>query len=688
MPGEREELENLRKERRLSELEAKASGLNVRPAQNVQPRPTANPDQVISQIDDTLAADLNSQIAARGDNSLFVSRPPTGAPIVKSVNEPSYRDYDPDATVLDYMPQGPGLQRQAVAMRGATLGLGDEIANAFVGAEVGDALNMLKDKAYDERPLESFGIEMVAGLPAFTLGANAFGARTGGALTGGAYGAGVTNSNDPVARTAGGVVGAVTGGALTASGKGAIDLGENAVNLARRLRRASSGQPTVTTNARDEFGIRLTQGQATNDIDQIAFEQGAARGGRSESAGNILRPFMDEQRDAVRSAGRSLAGDQYETANDAGAAFGEGLRRRAGQEQQRVSEAYDIARQKSATLQPQGAQSMAQSVISGLDQDLVQQFEIDPEGFKILYPNAVAALRSVTNLGQAGSRQGLPFEHLETTRRIINNAVSASATNPADKRAATQVKRSFDRFLDDAVDQKLFEGDESFIEAYRNARGLRAQFAENFEANKVFDTIIRNDASPEQTLEYILGAGKIAPIERVRRVVPQLKQALGEDSAEWAALQEAAMKRVLAQTDRTYNPKVLRDNLDDLLSGRNQTIAQELFSPEQLARLGRFRGVVQRVIPPEGAINTSGTAYEIRRQLQAEGSRIFNVPGGRTLMAAFQKYFPDRDAVRARRAISDNVGFSDLEVVPANAFSAADGGPVPANAFVTERPRR
>jgi len=672
MPGEREELENLRRERRLAELEAKSSGIGVTPARpNTQPNPV-NPDAVISQINDIEAAHLQNEVDSHSDGSLYVSRDREGAPIVSSLNEPSYRDYDPDATFLDYMPQGAGLQRQAVAMRGATLAASDEVAGVLFGDDTKDALRMLTDKAYQERPGESMALEMVSGLPAFGVGSQMLGLRTGGTVTGGVYGASAADTKDPFARTIGGLGGAAAGGILTTSGKGTIDLAEGAVNIGKRLRRASSGRPTIASNARDEFGVRLTQGQATNDINQIAFEQAAARGGRSESAGHVMRPFMDEQRESVRAAGRTLAGNQFDTANDAGAVFSEGLKRRAGQEQQGVRQAYETAKGMNATLQARGVQSMPDAVVSGLDNDLVQQLQIDPEGFKTLHPNTAAALRTVANMGNAGGSQGLPFEQLENTRRILNRAIDASASNPADKRAAVQVKRSFDRFLDDAVDQKLFEGDEGFIAAYQSARELRAEFAKNFEANKVFDRLIRAEASPEQTLEYILGAAKIAPTERVRVVIPQLKRALGEDSAEWAALQEAAMKRVMAQTDRTYNPKVLRDNLQDLLTGRNQTIAQEIFSPEQYQKLRRFQGVVERVIPPEGSVNTSGTAYEIRRQLQSEGMRIFNFPGGRTLSAAFQKYFPDRDMARARRAVRDDVVFRDAQPVP---LDQLPGGP-------------
>ncbi|NQY98912.1 MAG: hypothetical protein HRT82_17295, partial [Henriciella sp.] len=401
----------------LSELERRYSvnQIQITPAQTSPTTPRPNANEIISQIDDITAADLQNQVDSRGDGNLYVTRDSTGAPIVGSLNEPSYRDYNPDATFLDYMPQGEGLQRQAVAMRGSTLALGDEVAGAFLGDDTRNALNMLTDKAYEERPWESFGIEMVSGLPAGGVMTNALGLRAGGAATGTVFGAG--QGNTATERLIGGAAGGATGGLLTTSGKGAVDLGRGAVNIGRRLRRATSGQPTVATNARDEFGIRLSQGQVTNDIDQIAFEQAAARGGRSEGATQVMRPFMDDQREAVRSAGNALAGDQFQTANDAGAVFADGLRRRVGQEQQRVTEAYDAARSLNANLQSRGAQSMPQAVISGLDNDLVQQLEIDPEGFKALFPNTASALRSVTNMGQAGAREGLPFEQLENTRR-------------------------------------------------------------------------------------------------------------------------------------------------------------------------------------------------------------------------------------------------------------------------------
>lgn len=685
------ELAKLMELKSLQEQRANLFGEGARPAP-AQPQDTPSQirqsgERIAGQMQDLNTAAqgiVQGDIASRpyrGVDSVVYQNPETGLPerrdYLRSAPLGPHPDDLPSQEYLfnKNLASNPLAQRAAVAANGLSLGFGPEIAGGMgaLGKQMGvlpkdvdfrEATEELIRQGRSQRPGESFLLETGSAIPTGVVGARGLstvgvrGPATVGTIEGGVYGAGESNADTWQGRALGGGL----GGAAGAVGGKLLGGG---VSISNRLRAAASSRPTISSAARDEFGIPLTEGQITQDAGQIAFEESAYRGGRGDSAQGVMRPFREDQQRSVIEAGRRIGGDQFSTANEAGAALGEGLSRRAQQAQERISEAYDRARKMEASLNAEGVERMPGSVRDGLPDDVgfvlegIAEGTTDPK----LYPAFTSAIEAVDRVAKAGGE--LPFERIELARRVVNNSIDAAA-NPADRRAALNVKRAFDQYIDDAVDAALFNGDEAFLAAYKEARGLRAKFAEDFEANKLFDKIIARDASPEQVLDYILGANKIAPIERVRTVIPQLKRALGEDSPEWAALQEAAMKRVMRQTEKTFNPKVLRDNLDELLMGNNQTVAQELFSPEQYASLRRYRAVVDRLIPPDGAVNTSGTGYEIARQLRSEGGRIFSrFPIlGKGVSAAMDKFLPDLNSIRARRAINPRSVLSDTTLLP------------------------
>ncbi|MEM8615493.1 MAG: hypothetical protein AAGF20_01015 [Pseudomonadota bacterium] len=626
-------------------------------------------DSVIGQIDDLTEVSLHQQMKQRYPGANYrIEYGSDGTPRINMFDDPmalvesDARARRENEQIADDIKWN---GRVAAVVNGATFGFGDEIYSALGSEAKANAYVEGLSDARANRPGETMALEVLGGIPSGVGMARATApvistAKRPGAsaaVTGGVYGFGDGQGN-ALARLDDTLVGAAAGGLL---GK-TLDEG---VNVLASLRQA--GQPAPSVNA-NEFGIRMTRGQTTNNLEQIAFEQAAARGGRSPEARQVMRPFMDDQRQAVTNAGKSLAGDNFAEINDAGAFVAEGLKRRASEAQENISSLYEKARSYKAQLKAEGVKAMPDAVRDALPEDVRFLMDAPSDQARVTMPAAMQAMDAIKRLRDeaaiidAGTKDAslvaVDFRRIEIARRAINSSIDA-ASNASDRSAALSVKRAFDDYIDGAVDAALFEGDDAFINAYKTARAARADFADKFETNKVYEKLIKLDASPEQTLEYILGANKIAPTDRVRQVVPQMRRALGPNSEEWAALQEAAIKRVMKQTERTYNPKVLRDNLYELLRGRNQSVAQELFTTEQYEALRRFSSAVGRLVPPDGAVNTSGTAYDLRRMLEGEANNIFSrVPGGRTIGAMVQKYLPDRDLSRARAAVSDSAQYA------------------------------
>lgn len=650
----------LAKARKAKAMAQGQPGLGVVPAQS-QERPQSSPD-IMARADrfvndvDQLTGDqmLREKQRIYPNSSFELGEYPGGKPFVSMLPDNPMDAREKPKDNLDT-----GMERWIAQAQGSTFGLADDAARLMGQGAAAQEFERGLSQAREKRPLETMGIELASALPSGLAGARAASPMInlsqrpmlGGAVGGGVYGYGDAGEDNKLAGTS---LGAVSGGVF---GK----LGEGAFNTADGLQRKVRGKPSQGRRAVDEFGVRMTRGQATDDLDQIAFETAAARGGRSPDATQVLRPFMDDQKEAVIGAGKRLAGDQFAEINEAGAFVKEGLMKKAGTAQQEIKALYEQAEAAGAKMRSEGVDAMPGAVRQALPDDVKFLMDAPSDEARRTMPAAMQAMDAVERLKSevsamnargAATVGAVDFKRIEIARRAINSSIDAAGNN-SDRRAAIAVKRSFDGYIDGAVDAALFEGDAAFLDAYKSARSARADFAEKFEANKVFEKLVKADPSPEQTLEYILGAHKIAPTEQVRKVVPQIKKALGGDSEEWAALQEAAIKRVMKQTEKTYNPKVLKDNLDELLTGRNQTIAEELFTPEQYARLRRFRNVVDRIIPPDGAVNYSGTSYDLQRALGQEAGRIFNFPGGQTLKAMVTKYLPDRNLARAQMAVSD-----------------------------------
>lgn len=688
---EAEELEMLRLQK--AKAQAMAKGTGVTPAQ--PDSPGARTGQVLQDAESFIGQtqDLEAQSLARdvqGTGFEVARNPETGDPFKRAQNaDPFTLNQDPMRNLdqNDF-----ALGASATMMQGALLGGAGEVANVFGGPGAGDFLDETRNAFAEKRPVTAAGLELFGATPALIAGGVSSAPRLAATAEGAAYGFNepMFGGDDLTSRTLN-----ATGGA--AFGRIAGGTAASSVNVGKRLNNRLSGTQSIQDVARDDFGITLTEGQIKQDVGLQGFERDARKGAKGQDAADVaIQGFKDQER-ATLDAGRGLGGDRFATSNQAAGDFLSGVQGRVQTQQDAINQAYERARGFNANLSGEGAQAMPRAVVSGLDGDLLQQIEIDPDSFRQLHPNTAAALRSVQRLGEVGGeRGGLPFQQLETTRKIINNAISASAQNPADRRAAMQLKGSFDKFIDTAVDQALFDADDQFITAYREARGLRAQFAEDWEANKVFKKLIESDATPEMAINFVLGGGRLAGDNQMT-VLRQLKTALKDDPETIAALQEAYIKKFMRQTEKTFNPKVLRDGLDELLIGKNQSFATELLDEDQYAQLRKFRAVVDSMIPLDGTVNTSNTAAAIER---ARGATTDLLTGpmrsgpvrmaGRVINEMLGKYIVRTGGARARQQFNPPRGLDTRSIdsaLPPGAVAPSGQVPQgPANAFAPQGP--
>lgn len=576
--SEREELERLRKLKRLRELEAKAG-------QSASP-PTAQ------------RATPKQNIAAG---------------------------------VLDSFTQGAafGFGDEMVAAEAALLGRTPEGAWFDYSQTMGERYNRALEaeraqnrQFKEDRPVTAATAEIAGGVasPAAKPLAG-LGAFKGGAVAGGLYGVGSAEGED---RLTGGLAGAVVGGV---AGK-ALELAGRPVG--RIIGERLGIKPTTgvaTLNERQararEFGVELTRGQALQDPLQQTAEAAMYKGAKGSAAQQVVRPFIAEQRAQALETGRRMAGNLTDDLQEAGTIVGEGLKQRAASLKGQIDNAYDVARNANAKLDADSVPNLVSTVYRALDDETRGLLETSESAARNMslskeaLESTAALVQEIQERTTANQRvQAVDFARIEKYRSdlgfMFRDARGRDRLNIAKMRAA------LDGWLDSAADNALFEGDEAFLQAYKRARGLRAQYARQFEEgnrNSILSKIVEADADPTQTINYIFGASSIGTGQKVRPTVARIKDILGPNSDEFQALREAAVQRLMKAVDKSgkrdaFPIATLAQSWKSATQGDLKPVMQELFSPQEMARMSRYTALLQDLVPMDAAtINASGTEY-------------------------------------------------------------------------------
>lgn len=415
--------------------------------------------------------------------------------------------------------------------------------------------------------------------------------------------------------------------------------------------------------AAGEFGVRLTRGQATGLQPEQAFENAALRGGRGNNAQQVMERFFLQQTDELRNA-RVLSGERTtEGTRDAATLVRDGLTRRAAEVSEEVNQAYQLARGVDASFDASALPEFADTMIKAVPEEIANASILnDPRRIARVYPETASALREIRGLSQrlqnaerrsGGRLTGVSFGDFERYRRTLNTAIDGA--EGADRRALMQMKAAFDGYVDEAMTRGLFSGDENFLDVMKRARSARTLQGELFQpagardfGRKVVEDIVLNNPTPEETVNLIFGAGRLGQRRGVTDAVRQVKEIVGADSAEFVALKEAALDRIMAPgfgaQGGLTKTQTLLNSWDEALNGSGRSAIEELFTQEEVLRMARFQSLVGRMVSKPGAANTSNTAIELSRMSQSLFGRI---PGSNLAAGAV-----DTNALRAQAAVS------------------------------------
>ena len=588
------------------------------------------------------------------------------------------------------------------AVHGATFGASDEIMGVL-GTPVeliaqfvrGDEISIPKAferrRAFAEEPVKQFrednpvvglGLEIGGAVASGAGILNRVGAGVGGAVAGATVGF-FGPDGDLEERGRGAAAGALLG---AAGGKFADMLlsrvttrfGSRAPQVAQNpTRRALQGQApqgqNLSTQAQqnlalsDEFRVPLTRGQASDDFLERSFEDAASKGGRGPGPVSVLRPFYQDQREAVLRAGRDLGGQRFQGLNSAGETVSEGVKAAARDLRDQVDAAYDAARRAQADLSADAVPDFVATVKGAVDPGVADLLQGGADDVARIFPGTGAAMRLADNLvdeiARAGQNGGqvtaVQFDRFEMFRRTLNQLIDGSKSS--DRRALLAMKANFDGWMDGAVTRQLFNGNQGFLDAYRRARSLRTDFARRFEGSRAnvggqaLNDIVTSNADEVQTINYLLGVADNFGGKKVLPAVQTIKEALGANSEGFQALREAAVFKIMRTGEQAGKDRVAAKTLAtafrNATDGRGAPVFRELFSADELNRMRRFERLLRVIDPPEGSVQVSATALErARAALEGIGLAV-NIPVQR-LNRFLGAIVPDQQTARATRAVN------------------------------------
>jgi|GEM_PF-3133631 len=545
----------------------------------------------------------------------------------------------------------------------ASFGVADEFAASMgsltgVGGEQGNfSGNLELQRATDERDAELHPIARGAGQIAGGVG-NAVGlARNGlslsanaaqrgkgwfarvmagaadGGLAAGAYGAGsgegtydrIRKATDNI--PAGAAFGA--GGELVATGLGSLNRSvmQGAGDVARGV------NPSTIVSEAEQFGIPMSRAQATQSVRQAGIEDQL----RSQGA---MQGFDASQREAI---GQSIDQVQGQLASQGpriaspSAAYDD-MPSALRQQRQSIKDASQARYERTVDdpnilVDGKAVENLPNFIRQSLD---AEQIIIDPK----YHVGASQALAFIDDYVARVPKPSGDVTGVAAQLKWIENLRSSLGKNfppmGQDAPALKAIKQGVEGWFDDVFDKGLVNASDDVLSELKEARAGWREYMSmvepkskngralnpKYEAQVRLRNIMDKDMSPDEVGRYLWGTSVATPKGSSFMTAKELKDRLGADSEAWSGIRQSFWLRATRAGDEAMNPKQIAKNLDGLLNGNGQGVANVLFNAEERTMLTRYMNVMKAMSPAKAGINGSNTFNKLTPTLQKFGTDI------------------------------------------------------------------
>jgi hypothetical protein len=402
-----------------------------------------------------------------------------------------------------------------------------------------------------------------------------------------------------------------------------------------------------------EFGIDLASNQTGLAKDKISLADlyEAAKGAFGTTAQKQSIEFLEKQNIQIKEGFKSLINrfnkGQIDVADleGAGSQILDTVRKNYAKAEDNIQTLYNVVNKQAVFT---GGGSNIQLLPNSARKAVIDSVgSIEPA----IMPNTVAALKSLddlaANVNKSNMKKADPviFDNFIKKRQFLNDLIDkAKREGGPDYRAIVSIKKSYDKFLDDSIDNTLFAGGDT-VKALKNANQAYAESERKFgvnpiikngiiikdKAGEVLHKIINDiDVGSYEVINYAIGAKKLGAGQVPLRVIRRLKKIIGVtdiekslDNADFVALRTAALERVFGNSFKNdkFLPSTLVKEFDEIFKN-NKDFMKELFTTSEVGTLRRFVDTVRKTLAPADIMNFSNTSSLLQRMIQ-QASRGF-----------------------------------------------------------------
>jgi hypothetical protein len=289
------------------------------------------------------------------------------------------------------------------------------------------------------------------------------------------------------------------------------------------------------------------------------------------------------QREQIVEAGRRMA------PGDRGAAIPDvvtGMRAAQEQARQVRNQMYERAEATRAGIRTEAVQNEFVPVTQQIRRDFIVEE----------MPRANRLLAEVERINDLPPNSAVTLNAMERWHKKANRAAKGMRRDSDERMAIETAIRAKEDFLDAKFNSAMVSGDPTAIEAWRGARRANADYRRRFRDEKVIRDMVDIEATPETVRQWIFGTNAVGARKESAQFVQRIKQELGEDSPQFAALRADAahdIMRPLFREGPDGGPDLrgFIRNYDEMVR-RNRSLAEELFG-ENLEGLQNLRDIAQ-----------------------------------------------------------------------------------------------
>ncbi|WP_444897890.1 hypothetical protein [Microbulbifer sp. SSSA005] len=257
-----------------------------------------------------------------------------------------------------------------------------------------------------------------------------------------------------------------------------------------------------------------------------------------------------------------------------------------------------------------------------------------------LYEELQAALRGEKSSDLPGAltvatNKMESLDNFESLRRRISAAERATAPGSADQALLGQVRRQYDSWLDEAVENGKFFGSPEQLDALKEARRLNRDYMQIVKGThkdgkptartRIINDVVNGRSTPEEVVNKIIGGtGK----KQGAAIVEDFKRLFGEDSPEFGALRQSAFMNIFGPAFKVAEDGSLQlskgsyiNRLSDQLKN-NESNLRALFDESELRRWNKFAGELRKLQEDVRKKNFSGSAYHLAGPMSALVDRV------------------------------------------------------------------